>query len=80
MHMICKCMLKKRQLFIYFSKVVSKTMRIGLRLKARSNQDKYISTKIILVLQHVYGQKGWREILVDGDDMLIGESPLKIEF
>jgi hypothetical protein len=55
-------------------------MRIGLRLKARSNQDKYISTKIILVLQHVYGQKGWREILVDGDDMLIGESPLKIEF
>jgi hypothetical protein len=39
------------QLFIYFSKVVRKTMTTGL--KVRSNQDKDINTKNILVLQHV---------------------------
>jgi hypothetical protein len=32
---------------------VSKTMRIGSRLKVWSNQDKDINTKKILVLQHV---------------------------
>jgi hypothetical protein len=54
MHMLCKCMLKKvhNDLFI-FQKVVSKTMRIGSRLKVRSHQDKDINTKKILVLQHV---------------------------
>jgi hypothetical protein len=63
------------QLFIYFfQKVVSKTMRIGLRWKVRSNQDKDINTKNILVLQHVGGQGVEGKIQVDGNDMMIGES------
>jgi hypothetical protein len=55
MHMLCKCMLKKRHncLFI-FQKVVSKTTgKISSWLHVRSNQDKDINTKNILVFQHV---------------------------
>jgi hypothetical protein len=56
MHMPCKCTLKKRHnYFFILQKVVSKTMRIGLRWKVRSNQDKDINTKNTLVLQHVWG-------------------------
>jgi hypothetical protein len=49
-----KCMLKEGHIYLFiFQKVVSKTMRIGLRWKVRSNQDKDINEKNILVLQHV---------------------------
>jgi hypothetical protein len=36
---------------LIFQKVVSKTMRIGLRWNVRSNQDKDINTKEIFALQ-----------------------------
>jgi hypothetical protein len=55
-------------------------MRIGLRWKVRSNQDKDINEKNILVLQHVWGQGVEGKIQVGGNDMMIGESRLKIEF
>jgi hypothetical protein len=58
-------------LFIYlfiFEMFWARPWGISSWLKVRSNQDKYINTKIILVLQHVYGQKGRREIQVNGNN------------
>jgi hypothetical protein len=56
-------MLKKRHNYLFiFQKVVSKTTgKISSWLHVRSNQDKDINTKNILALQHVWGQRGWRE-------------------
>jgi hypothetical protein len=80
-HMLCKCMLKKRHnyLFIYF-KGCEQDHENRLKLKVQSNQDKDINTKNILVLQHVWGQEVEGKIQVDGNDMMIWESLLKIEF
>jgi hypothetical protein len=63
-----------------FQKVVSKTTGNKLMIAFRSNQDKDINTKNVLVLQHVWGQGVEGKIQVDGNDMMIGESLLKIEF
>jgi hypothetical protein len=42
-----KCMLKEGHIYLFiFQKVVSKTMRIGLRWKVRSNQDKISMRRI----------------------------------
>jgi hypothetical protein len=81
MHMLCKSMLKKRHnyLFIYFSKGCEQDHgEISSWLHVRSNHDKDINTKNTLVLQHVWGQGIERKIQVDGNDMMIGESPLRL--
>jgi hypothetical protein len=82
MHMLCKCMLKKghNYIFITFKRLWARPWGISSWLHVRSNQDKDINTKNILVLQHVWGQGVGGKILVDGNDMMIGESLLKIEF
>jgi hypothetical protein len=67
-------------LFIYFQSIVSKTMRNKLMIGSWSNHDRDINTKNILVLQHVWGRGVKGKIQVDGNDMMIGESRLKIEF
>jgi hypothetical protein len=67
-------------IYLFFKRLWARPRGISSWLHVRSNHDKDINTKNTLVLQHVWGQGVEGKIQVDGNDMMIGESLLKIEF
>jgi hypothetical protein len=67
-------------IYLFFKRLWARPRGISSWVHVRNDHDKDINTKNILELQHVWGQGVERKVQVDGNDMMIGESLLKIEF